>query len=299
MKRYIVLILCLFFIEITFAQIANFNDFPTLKPSHILDENLTDISFAFSMRVIVSDYDGPLVRLRRANDNAVQDFGWTDNDIVDVNAINTWRGGSNVFIEVWFDQSGLGRNAAQTAIALQPQFYPNATLPYFQGDGSNDYLLITTANGIQDLTNAGSQGSVLGVIKATNLAQHTFGVLTSSNRWSTHINWIDGNLYFDPGICCNSTRAFSNTANVNLWKQYTFVKTSTNAIARSSGVQRFNGAHTTGRCTVTSNFTICWANGNTSSYSTSSFNELIMYRTDISTTLINDIEQDTMTFWGI
>jgi hypothetical protein len=284
----------------SWSQIASYNQFPTHKPSHILDEKLTSISFSFSMRVLESDYTGPIIRLRRASDNAEQDFSWADNDIVDITAINAWRGASNVFVHTWYDQSGLGRDATQTDTNRQPRFYPDATRPYFQGDGVDDHLLIDTPNGVQDLTNAGDEGTVLTIARATNRNQHSFGVLINSNRWSTHINWGNRNLYFDPGICCNGTRNFYNDSNVNTWELYTFIKTNTNAIARAGGVQRFNGVHTTGRCTLTTDFTIGWANGNQAwAHSNTSFIEFIMYRTDISATEYQEIEENAITFWGI
>ncbi len=283
-----------------YTQISVLHHFPTMTPSHILDEKLTDISFAFSMRVLESNYNGPIIRLRRASDNAEQDFGWSDNDIVDVNAIDTWRAGSNVYVHTWYDQSGLNRNAIQTTTSRQPRFYPDINAPYFQGDGSNDYLEIFTPNGIQDVTNAGNQGTVITIARSTRKNQHSFGVLINRNRWSSHINWGNSNLYFDPGICCNSTRYFNNTANLNVWDLYTFIKTNTNAIARSGGTQRFNGAHTTGRCTITENFAICWAKGNgTGNYSNTGFREFIMYKTDIDPSQYQEIENNSITFWGL
>lgn len=293
-------ILLLFISTLICAQITHVHQFPSMQPQHVLDNNLENISFAFSMRVLNSDYDAPLVKLRRASDNTEQDFGWSDNDIVDVSAIDTWRNGSNVYIVTWYDQSELGRNATQTDSNKQPQFYTDTNMPYFKGDGANDYLTVDTTNGIQDLITNGSEGTVLGVMKATTKIQHTFGVLNGTNRWSTHINWVDNNLYFDPGICCNSPRSFNNSSNVNVWQQYTFIKTTTNAVARAGGVQKFNGAHTTGRCTITEDFAIGWAAGNQSGYnSTTSFSEFVMYKTDISTAIILEIEENTITFWNL
>ena len=283
-----------------YAAIANYNHFPALKPSHILDEKLTNISFAFSMRVLESDYNGPLIRLRRASDNAEKDFGWGDNDILDVAAIDSWRNGSNVYVHTWYDQSGLGRDAIQTTSSRQPQFYPNAGQPYFKGDGTDDHLTVDTPNGIQDVTNNGNEGTVLLVLEATKKSQHTFGVLTGSDRWSTHVNWGNNNLYFDPGICCNNPRYFANSINVGVWKQYTFIKTNVDVIARTGGVEKFNGTHTTGRCTRTEDFAIGWATGNEAYYhSNTSFTELIMYNIDISAATYQEIENNTIIFWGL
>jgi len=285
---------------VLYAKISNYNHFPTMHPSHILDDKLTDISFAFSMRVLVSDYNGPLIRLRRASDNTELDFSWGDNDIIDIDAINSWRNGSNVYIHTWYDQSGLGRDAIQTETSRQPRFYPDATKPYFQGDGSNDHLTVDTPNGIQDVTNNGNQGTVLAVMQATKKAQHTFGVLTTSDRWSSHINWVNNNVYFDPGVCCNNPRFFANATYVNRWIHYTFMKTNTHAIARANGVEKFNGTHTTGRCTRKEDFAIGWATGNEAgNHSTVSFVEFIMYKIDITTSHYQEIEKNAIPYWSL
>jgi hypothetical protein len=285
----------------SWGQIASYNQFPTHKPPHILDEKLTKISFSFSMRVLESNYTGPIIRLRRSTDNAERIFGRAENDIVDIAAINAWRGTSSVFVHTWYDQSGLGRDAIQTTTYFQPQFYPDATRPYFQGDGVDDHLLIDTPNGVQDVTNAGDEGTVITIARATNRNQHSFGVLINSNRWSTHINWRDRYLYFDPGIpSSREVRKFYNNSNVNRWELYTFIKTNTNAIARAGGARRFDGAHTMGKCTLTIDFAIGWANGNQArAHSNTSFIEFIMYRTDISAKEYQEIEENAITFWGI
>ena len=280
------------------GQIAQYNYFPTMKPSHILDEKLDDISFALSFRILESDYEGPLVRLRRTSDDVELDFYHNDNDIVDVDAINTWRSGANVYVVTWYDQSGLGRNAIQPTKNRQPRFYPNAAKPYFQGDGSNDHLEVQTS--IQVVTNSGVNGTVFMVASATKKSQHTFGVLRGVNRWSSHINWSNNNLYFDPGICCNNPRYYSNGASVGVWKQYTFFKTNTHVVARLNGVEKINGVHTKGRCTINDNFTIGWAKGDQSyNHSTTLFQEFIMYSTDVSTAYYQEIENNAMLFWSL
>jgi len=282
------------------AQIADFNQFPTMSPQHILDEKLEDISFAFSLRVLESDYTGPLIRLRRSSDNQEKDFFCTDNDMVNIDAINSWRNGATVFVTVWYDQSGLNRTAEQTIYSQQPEFFPSASAPYFKGDGINDHLIVDTPNGIQDVTNNGNEGTVFLLSKASFKNQHAFGVLTGRDRWSTHINWGNNNTYFDPGICCNSTRFFENGQSVDVFKYYTFIKTSTNAIARLNSTVVMDGAHTTGRCTLTEDFAICWATGSQQiHHATSSFTELIMYKTDLAASLYQEIENNAMTYWNL
>lgn len=299
MKHIIVILLvcCAFTLN---AQVADFNQFPSMQPQHILDEKLEDISFAFSLRILESDYNGPLIRLRRDSDNLEEDFFCTDSDMVNIDAINTWRNGANVYVTIWYDQSGLNRNAVQSTNTMQPRFFPVASNPYFQGDGSNDHLTVDTPNGIQDVTNNGNEGTVLMVSKASTKNQHTFGVLTSTDRWSTHMNWGDNKVYFDPGICCNNPRSFNNATNINVWKQYTFIKSNTNVTARLNSTTVINGAHTKGRCTRTEDFAIGWATGSEqSAHSTSSFAELIMYKTNITPVLYQDIEENALIYWNL
>ena len=295
----------IFFISFTIeAQIGNYNHFPTLKPFHILDDELRDISFALSMRVLESEYNGPLIRLRRANDDEEKDFHWGDNDKVDINAINAWRNGNDVFVHTWYDQSSLGRNAVQTEKTAQPQFFPEPIHPYFQGDGFDDYLIIDTANGLQDVTNAGNEATIIGIIKATVYSQNTFGVNIGGNRWSSHLNWNNNRGFFDPGPCCNDIRSFPNKKNKDKWAVYTFMKTNTNSIVRVSEEEKYDVPYSGGRCTLTEDFTIGWGNnGNINpqnqGHSTTGFLEFIMYRTDISEDQYLKIEKNSVDFWGL
>lgn len=286
-------------IQLGHSQVTHFNQYPTLHLNHVLDENLDNISFALSMRILVTDYNGPLIRLRRDSDNAEQDFFCAANDIVNIDAINTWRGTANVFVVTWYDQSGLGRNAAQATLNRQPRFIPDATIPYFRGDGNNDRLDIF-ANTRTLLTNNGREGTVLGVIWATQRNQTTFGVLTGLNRWSSHINWGNNNAYFDPGRCCNNPRFFNNASTKNSWEQYTFVRTANRVITRSDATQRFNGTISTNRrYTGNNNFGILYGNGTNAYHATNRISELIMYNTNITAIRYQEIEENAITFWGL
>lgn len=284
------------------GQIAQHNSFPTMQPSHILDDKLENISFAYSLRIVESDYNGPLIRLRRSSDNSEQDFFHSDNDIVDIAAINTWRGTDNVFVHTWYDQSGLGRNAIQTVTNQQPRFYPNnPSHPYFQGDGSNDALVVDTPLGIRELTNNGDQGTVLSIMNVTRRNQTSWGSATGGSRWFVHANWGNNAIYFDPGDCCNNPRAFNNAANVGVFKHYSFIKTDTNVIMRESGIERVNGTFTLNRFTGNAAFGICAASNqnNTFSHSTTSFMELIMYSTNVTPTIYQEIEDNAIIFWNL
>ena len=141
-------------------------------------------------------------------------------------------------------------------------------------------------------------------MRATTKSQHTFGVLDNtvspSDRWSSHVNWSNNNLYFDPGICCDVNRFFENSANVGNWVHYTFVNTNTHIIIRADATDRLNAIRTNGPCTLTTDFAIGWATGNeTANHATNSFVEMIMYKININAIQYQEIEENTITFWSL
>ncbi|MFS4494798.1 hypothetical protein [Maribacter sp. 2308TA10-17] len=315
MKKLLLFFLILQLTSIS-AQVENYNLFPSMAPSHLLDDKLEDISFAFGLRVLESDYNGPLIRLRRANDNSEMDFFCRDDDKVDIEAINTWRNGANVFVTRWYDQSGLGRDAFQTTTFRQPRFIPDATQPYWAGDG-NDVLIVP--ENFQNLTESGKNGSVLGIFYATDRSQIPFGVISGGERWLVHINWNNEQCYFDPGYCCNNPRSFinnlpthpTNPGSLNAWDQYSFVRrdnpSNTNVdkvILRLKGVQKANGNFPNNQsCNLTFNFGLGSAISNSfntpSQGSTTRFAEIIMYKVGLQDDQIDAIEQNQITFWNL
>jgi len=64
---------------------------------------------------------GNLVKLRRDNDNAVQDFVSLANGSLDVAAITTFKGANNLFVDTLYDQTGNGKHVT-AAGGDQPPF---------------------------------------------------------------------------------------------------------------------------------------------------------------------------------
>ncbi len=298
------------------AQIAHYNQYPTMYVDGYMDE-YAGISFAYSMRRLYNDYVNPIIKLRRASDNATMDFYATDTDLVDVAAITAWAGGSNLYVDTWYDQRNRPgytltvRNAVQGTNDNQPRFYVDATIPYFAGDGSNDFLVVQNGR-LGDVTTGGKNGSVFTVAKATNYGQYSFGVASDNiygyNRWLAQLNWSSGRAVFDPGEFSNAVavgnRSFVNTSNAGLWKQYSFVGgTSTVTIRQNAVSQVTNGATLGLGCSlVDASFYICAASNATGVAllpSTTAFSEMIMFSTTVASTDYENIEQSQMSFWGL
>lgn len=104
---------------------------------------------AYSLRYASSTYSGPVVRVRRDNDDAELDF--TPFEITD-GTLEAWVGsGNNGLVETWYDQSGNGNNASQTAAANQPKIVDSSTglvleneKPAIDFDGTDDFFNLTS-----------------------------------------------------------------------------------------------------------------------------------------------------------
>lgn len=98
---------------------------------------------AYSLRRLLSAYEGPLVRLRRASDDEEDDFGYGVDGWLNVAGITSWLAGSTALITTAYDQIG-SKNLTQGTAANQPALIlSSATFnnrPVVDFDGSNDVL---------------------------------------------------------------------------------------------------------------------------------------------------------------
>ncbi|WP_369049405.1 arabinofuranosidase catalytic domain-containing protein [Tenacibaculum sp. UWU-22] len=292
--------------------IGHYNQYPTLHVDTYLDQLDNTISFAYSMRRLYSNYTGPIIKLRRKSDNITKVFYAIDTDLVDINAITTWAAGSNLYVDTWYDQSGLNRNAIQTTITKQPQFYIDSVLPYFQGDGVDDFLVVSNSH-LHDLTTNGKDGTVLLVAKATDRNQNSFGISNGNYRWLSHLNWGNERAYFDAGFYNTSVatnqRSFYNLSGINVFKQYSLISGSPNTIImRQNTVEQLNTTTSSNNCNYNFSFFISAASTSTSTnpdtatgnmYATTGFNEFILYKTKIPENTYKTVEQIQMAFWGL
>jgi len=99
---------------------------------------------AFSLRQLISTWTGAVVEVRRDGGSpATADFTAVE---VDDGTLTTWTGANNGFVRTWYDQSGEGFDATQTATIDQPKIVSSGTLvtsngePAIDFDGLNHYL---------------------------------------------------------------------------------------------------------------------------------------------------------------
>ena len=89
----------------------------------LLDLYGTDITAAYSLRKLRTDYTGDAIRIRRFSDNAEQDIGFDANGDLDTAAITSFVGANSAAVVTWYEQSGQAStfNLTQTNTGRQPR----------------------------------------------------------------------------------------------------------------------------------------------------------------------------------
>lgn len=110
-----------------------------------LDQEYPGASVLYSLRLLNSNYNGNAVRVRRDNDDAEQDIGFT-NGVIDETALTTFCGANSCYVTIWYDQSVNGNNAVQVDNAKQPIIVNSGVVE------KKNNLVTITATGSQTLS---------------------------------------------------------------------------------------------------------------------------------------------------
>lgn len=108
---------------------------------YLSDESERKCMAAYSLRRLSARYYGPVVRVRRASDGAMDDF-WRGGKIMynsTRQVLQTWLGSSQGYVHTWYDQSGSGNHATnatpseQPLIVIAPDWSPSEFTVRFNG----------------------------------------------------------------------------------------------------------------------------------------------------------------------
>jgi len=94
----------------------------------LLDDYPSSTSvYGYSLRKLTNDYSGSAIRVRRDNDNAESDIGFSSNEL-DTDALTTFVGSNNGYVTTWYDQGGLGNNIVNATASIQPLIVSSGTV---------------------------------------------------------------------------------------------------------------------------------------------------------------------------
>ncbi|WP_205753045.1 Ig-like domain-containing protein [Aquirufa beregesia] len=182
-------------------------------------------SVAFSVRKLSTSYTGKIMQVRRASDHATVDIGFDSNSELSGSSICTvisagssglslgatlsfasFYAGTDVFVSIWYDQSGNSNHLTQITASNQPQLVSSGSLilegnkPFLRFSGTisgTDYKSLALASALS--TNA--------LVMAVNKFQSSgSGFLLGD---AANNNWNSGsssNLLFSPTLASSSIR---------------------------------------------------------------------------------------------
>jgi len=201
---------------------ANYRPYAAAVPFVGLLDDYPNAAAAYSLRKLDKDYAGNAIRVRRSNDNAESDIGFTSSGNLDTATLKTFVGANSGFVTTWYDQSGNVRNATQATAANQPRIVNAGVVDRQNGkpaifyDGTNDRF-VTGISSI-DLTN-GDNLSAFNVVRPSNVsnfltilskAEKAPGIGTTEDGWDFRIN-NTSKVQFAAWQDANYTTAISTT----------------------------------------------------------------------------------------
>jgi hypothetical protein len=148
----------------------------------LLLDTYTGAKVAYAVTKLRTAYAGSCIRVRRDNDDAEQDIGFSGNNL-DESALTTFVGANNAYVTTWYDQSGNGDNLTQATSTNQPQIVSSGTVIKTNTIASmnfitDDYLQTAT------LSSAAQPNSFFTVFKrdSTAATDRIFDGLDGDNR---------------------------------------------------------------------------------------------------------------------
>jgi hypothetical protein len=200
---------------------ANYRPYAVAAANLLLDD-YPNASLAFSLRKLDKDYSGSAIRVRRSNDNAEQDIGFTANGDLDTAALKTFVGANSGFITTWYEQL-FGRNATQTTAANQPRIVNAGVVDRESGDvalvfdGTNDFLrenvtfLLVANTTLYTVASRRNNVNALRCIFSTGIltaAVSGFGFFYIDNAQG-----FQNNLFMQSRYASQTSRTFGNYTN--------------------------------------------------------------------------------------
>ena len=141
--------------------------------SAALPLDLTPAFAAFGLRRLARLQAGPLIRVRRASDNAESDIGAGTDGWLDAPGLLAFAAGGSAYGVVWYDQSGNARHVTQVTVASQPRLV-NAGALETTPNGRPCLRTLTGTRGMASATVPWPSGALSAQIVASLDAQTGF-----------------------------------------------------------------------------------------------------------------------------
>ena len=175
---------------------------------------------AFATRRLRSAYTGPLLRVRRAADNAAQDIGANIRGNIDTAALAAFCGSDSCYLADWYDQSGNGRDVLQATAASQPRIVDAGTIETANGRPSIRFLPGTLMATSAAATWLNGTAYTLNAVAKLSSTATSFRLLMNTGVSGTnlvmHFGWKNNGSILLAHYGANSDGLFLASPNLNL-----------------------------------------------------------------------------------
>jgi hypothetical protein len=194
----------------------------------------TSKNLCFSIRTLISSYTGPVFKLRRQSDNALQDF-YTDTFQTYLTtspnnsgtSLNIWSSNNICYLHTWYNQVGNGNNAINTNNLTQPTIVKinDKYIIKFDNIIRDSKLTISTEIKISAVfchfyTTSTNYGAILsGTYYHVAFGRASGTKLTGDDSYDQSVMYDWSSAYFDNGTnSLNYNNGVSSlTLNLNNW----------------------------------------------------------------------------------
>ena len=253
---------------------------------------------SYSLRLLSSSYTGAAIQVRRSNDNATTDIGFSAGNL-DTAALKTFTGANNSYVSIWYDQSGNAKNAFQSNTSLQPCIvssgiiYRQNGVPTVYFNGSNYLSTVPFNNGYPNSFTLAICGGV-----KTNTTYSTLGNKTNNNLpgpWDMY----NDNVLVSNGTGASSFKLATPINSTTGFAQWIFQSNSTTSSAYINDVS--NGSGTTTLCSDAVYSTPIILGSRTDHVTSLNgwISEFVTFSSVLSTTDLQTIEQNQAAYYSI
>jgi hypothetical protein len=190
----------------------------------LLLDSFPTASAAYSLRLLRTAYTGDAIMVRRSSDNDSLAIGFSGG-VLDTAAMKTFCGTGatdTCFVRRLYDQSGNGRNFAQTTSANQPRILTSGVInreagtPAMVFDGTNDWMEIPSSTAMLNFIHDGSYATFFSVQRFGSVSDPNAVYTLLDNTGSAGANtgfWLnyDDRVIFSTN---NAHRIFVTRGNV-------------------------------------------------------------------------------------
>ncbi len=162
----------------------------------------TPAATAYSLRLLSSSYSGAAIQVRRSSDNATLDIGFTASGDLDTLSLQAFTGGSNGFVNIWYDQSGNARNMVKADVNYQPQIVFNGGFKYIGSRVTIDF--------------SGNKG----LVYTGSLSLYSISTIIRSEfpYWPSYHAILDGSPRIGGILTNGGTNFYSDAPQLAIWK---------------------------------------------------------------------------------